>query len=99
MHRLSPIPVKHWQTHRKVQTTAVFILKASTWRELFEDTSFPDHVASELWPVYAEYCLLPWRQHKMCQGSMYQIAYVKLYSKVLELLFIQKRESHFLVSY
>lgn len=32
----------------------------------------------------------------MHQGGMYQIAYVNLYSKVLELLFIEKRESHFM---
>lgn len=32
----------------------------------------------------------------MHQGSIYQIAYVKLHRKVPELLFIEKRESHFL---
>lgn len=95
IHGCSPILVKHWQTHRKVQTTAVFVLQNSTCG----DTSFPDHVPYELWPVYAEHCLLHWRQYKMCQGGVNQIAYVKLYSKVLVLLFIEKRESHFLVSY
>lgn len=32
----------------------------------------------------------------MHQGGIYQIAYVKLHSTVLELLFLEKRESHFL---
>lgn len=40
----------------------------------------------------------------MCQGNMYQIAYIKLYNKILELLFsfslcLYRKKSHFLVSY